>query len=232
NQARFTTVDPIRDGSNWFSYVVNDPVNYVDLWGLAPRNMSEADRNAYMEEIAKYKEYNSDNKMGLPDDYDCADVVTYLYGEGMSKTNTGKSISDLTANGNELQNIPDIHSSDFFPDVTNNITYYDDKSFNNPYVETGTVAVWKAEEGDKSWVGHVATVVEVKRDENGNVESIVTIEGHTKKDTYVDKTNISQEVWDSYAGEFLGFGEIGSDSTTDYNENFTSPNENSPIKNK
>ena len=33
-QARFTTVDPIRDGNNWFSYVVNDPVNYVDLWGL------------------------------------------------------------------------------------------------------------------------------------------------------------------------------------------------------
>ena len=32
--ARFTTVDPIRDGRNWFCYVVNDPVNYVDLWGL------------------------------------------------------------------------------------------------------------------------------------------------------------------------------------------------------
>ena len=32
--ARFTTVDPIRDGSNWFSYVVNDPVNYVDFFGL------------------------------------------------------------------------------------------------------------------------------------------------------------------------------------------------------
>ena len=34
NSARFTTVDPIRDGSNWFSYVVNDPVNYVDPFGL------------------------------------------------------------------------------------------------------------------------------------------------------------------------------------------------------
>ena len=32
--ARFTTIDPIRDGSNWFSYVINDPVNYVDLLGL------------------------------------------------------------------------------------------------------------------------------------------------------------------------------------------------------
>ncbi|MBO4728123.1 MAG: RHS repeat-associated core domain-containing protein, partial [Spirochaetaceae bacterium] len=34
--ARFTTIDPIRDGSNWFSYVVNDPVNYVDPLGLNP----------------------------------------------------------------------------------------------------------------------------------------------------------------------------------------------------
>ncbi|GHU09270.1 hypothetical protein FACS1894151_06680 [Spirochaetia bacterium] len=33
--ARFTTIDPIRDGSNWFSYVNNDPVNYTDLWGLS-----------------------------------------------------------------------------------------------------------------------------------------------------------------------------------------------------
>ena len=32
--ARFSTVDPIRDGRNWYAYVTNDPVNYVDLWGL------------------------------------------------------------------------------------------------------------------------------------------------------------------------------------------------------
>ncbi|MDR0910329.1 MAG: DUF4329 domain-containing protein [Spirochaetaceae bacterium] len=34
--ARFTTVDPVRDGNNWFAYVNNDPVNWVDLWGLKP----------------------------------------------------------------------------------------------------------------------------------------------------------------------------------------------------
>ena len=36
--ARFTTVDPIRDGRNWYTYVLNDPVNYVDLWGLSRDN--------------------------------------------------------------------------------------------------------------------------------------------------------------------------------------------------
>jgi RHS repeat-associated protein len=35
--ARFTTVDPVRDGNNWFAYVNNDPVNYVDLWGEMPQ---------------------------------------------------------------------------------------------------------------------------------------------------------------------------------------------------
>ena len=32
--ARFTTVDPIRDGNNWYAYVNNDPVNFVDPLGL------------------------------------------------------------------------------------------------------------------------------------------------------------------------------------------------------
>ena len=32
--ARFTTSDPLRDGPNWFTYCRNDPINFVDLWGL------------------------------------------------------------------------------------------------------------------------------------------------------------------------------------------------------
>jgi hypothetical protein len=34
--ARFTTVDPIRDGTNWFAYVNNDPVNWIDPDGEIP----------------------------------------------------------------------------------------------------------------------------------------------------------------------------------------------------
>ena len=40
-QARFTTPDPIRDGNNWFAYVNNDPVNYVDWWGLCKEDVKE-----------------------------------------------------------------------------------------------------------------------------------------------------------------------------------------------
>jgi RHS repeat-associated protein len=37
--ARFTTVDPVRDGVNWFTYVNNDPVNWRDPDGLFPVNI-------------------------------------------------------------------------------------------------------------------------------------------------------------------------------------------------
>lgn len=33
--ARFTNVNPIRDGRNWYIYVGGDPVIRVDLWGLS-----------------------------------------------------------------------------------------------------------------------------------------------------------------------------------------------------
>ena len=38
--SRFTTPDPIRDGNNWFAYCDNDPVNFIDLWGLEITNFS------------------------------------------------------------------------------------------------------------------------------------------------------------------------------------------------
>jgi RHS repeat-associated protein len=40
--ARFTTIDPIRDGSNWFAYCNNEPVNFLDAWGLWSDSMEEA----------------------------------------------------------------------------------------------------------------------------------------------------------------------------------------------
>jgi RHS repeat-associated protein len=47
--ARFTTVDPVRDGSNWFAYVNNDPVNYVDLWGLSATDSKNLNIQAGMQ---------------------------------------------------------------------------------------------------------------------------------------------------------------------------------------
>ena len=33
---RWTSIDPIRSGNNWYAYVGNDPVNWVDPLGLLP----------------------------------------------------------------------------------------------------------------------------------------------------------------------------------------------------
>ena len=43
---RFITQDPIRDGTNWYTLAVNNPINFVDLWGLCtndekPKNVWE-----------------------------------------------------------------------------------------------------------------------------------------------------------------------------------------------
>ncbi len=40
---RFATVDPIRDGMNWYVYTENDPVNHIDPWGLATEDTEYID---------------------------------------------------------------------------------------------------------------------------------------------------------------------------------------------
>ena len=39
----FTQEDPIKDGLNWYSYVANNPVNFIDSWGLAGYIFYDAD---------------------------------------------------------------------------------------------------------------------------------------------------------------------------------------------
>ena len=54
--ARFTTIDPIRDGNNWFCYVNNDPVNFMDLWGLKlndSQNKVEFGKDIYSEDYIR-----------------------------------------------------------------------------------------------------------------------------------------------------------------------------------
>ena len=38
------TEDPIRDGENWFAYVGNNPVNFIDPWGLSASEKKAFDR--------------------------------------------------------------------------------------------------------------------------------------------------------------------------------------------
>jgi RHS repeat-associated protein len=58
--ARFTTADPIRDGTNWFAYVNNDPVNWVDPWGL---EASDKSRSGFFDDQDKNAKYDTVQEM-------------------------------------------------------------------------------------------------------------------------------------------------------------------------
>lgn len=215
---RFTTVDPIRYGQNWYAYGASDPVNNVDLWGLAPKNMSRKDREAYMAIVQAYAAYDlkKGTTLDVPSAYDCADVATFIYGQATAATSQGNQAGNLQHEGSSIgNNISVIHSSDFFTDQPENISFYEDKSFNNPDVEVGTVMVWLGPglDVEDGWIGHVATVVDVARDTEGNVTEINIIQGHTGGNRTEVVRIPDQADLDKYLGTFLGFGEIGENST-------------------
>jgi RHS repeat-associated protein len=105
--ARFTTVDPIRDGTNWFAYVNNDPVNYIDLWGLSAndgsRALTEAERQLY--EQASGHSIDFDKIKLFTNERPTADKVrSSLEGIGIST----RSISDVDIS--VYVNHPDIYA--------------------------------------------------------------------------------------------------------------------------
>ena len=96
--ARFTTIDPIRDGSNWFSYVNNDPVNYVDMWGLESKDKKD-DPSTVLAKVVNGVAY----PLGLSSDDFTGDLVTSPWGDRPSintqlgPTNEGHGGIDLQA---------------------------------------------------------------------------------------------------------------------------------------
>ncbi|MBR5400608.1 MAG: peptidoglycan DD-metalloendopeptidase family protein [Treponema sp.] len=77
--SRFTTPDPLRDGPNWFTYCNNDPINFVDLWGLCASDKAEVNNG-----VAP--------PIGLT--WDDAQYVTSPWGERESfVANNGKIVS-------------------------------------------------------------------------------------------------------------------------------------------
>ena len=124
--ARFTTVDPIRDGRNWYCYVVNDPVNYVDLWGLY--KIISKDSLAYIQVengdslwsiVAGQSPHATDSEILER----ISDIVEI----------NGLSNPDLISPGDEL-----LAPDSVVPDITTDLmdkmkTNSEDKKINNPF---------------------------------------------------------------------------------------------------
>ena len=78
---RFATVDPVRDGRNWYVYTANDPVNFIDPWGLAAEDGNRTLINKeYPEEASKKVAYDKDNPIDQRDfDERCGFVSSRAY---------------------------------------------------------------------------------------------------------------------------------------------------------
>jgi RHS repeat-associated protein len=133
--ARFTTVDPIRDGANWFVYVNNDPVNWVDLWGLNPsdrgRAVTEAEKRLY--EQASGHSINYDNITIYTNERPTTDKVrNSLEGIGIPTGSITKQQIDDYVNHPDMSAIalPDgsiymYNSNPSTPDVIHEINHQD-----------------------------------------------------------------------------------------------------------
>ena len=72
--ARFTTVDPIRDGTNWYAYCSGDSINYIDPNGR---------EQVYFIYTYKNTEYDQ-KKMKAPERNSINDDISWLENKGVS----------------------------------------------------------------------------------------------------------------------------------------------------
>ena len=218
---RFTTEDPARDGINWFVYVGNNPLGFVDPSGLAPQNLPEEQRTTYMNFISNA------TTDGLQSGYVCSTFAVWLSSSAtQAATGNQEFFKNFQRDGNNLISIHGLQAKDFYDnDAANNISYYKkpdgttDTAFNSPNIEIGSVGVFGTntpldDNNRGGWTGHIWTVTDVTR-VDGEVTEFDVIQGHTT-DT-ADKVTIKAQDFQEYingTGSFLGWGEVGQGSAT------------------
>gem|GEM_PF-3623872 len=118
--ARFMTEDPIRDGENWFSYVGNNPVNFIDPWGLEVKwvrrpIVTEKQFNQtknYLEELI-----NSDTEVGrrLKELSDTKEVTVTVNVNTYGPSNANAVNWDNASNGTGSSSIVNLNIIDTEP---------------------------------------------------------------------------------------------------------------------
>ena len=95
---RFLSIDPIKDGMNWYVYCGNNPVKFVDPSGLAIKlsdNATEEQIKQYNEAIA-YLKTSEDGKALVEKLENCDEVIVIEFTENYSESDSYWS-SELTA---------------------------------------------------------------------------------------------------------------------------------------
>ena len=98
--SRFTTVDPIRDGPNWFAYCNGDPVNFVDMDGLKITNFS-----AYSS-MSDYKSTYINNTSSSISNYGCAMTgMANIITEVLHKDNPSQQVYSVETHEGTLKTV-------------------------------------------------------------------------------------------------------------------------------
>jgi RHS repeat-associated protein len=218
-EGRFVSLDPIKYGSNWYIYGDNDPVNNIEQLGLAPRNRSDVYRRLYIEFIQSLTEED------IPAGLVCSTTAAWIYEKIMKSCFSNPAgLSEFLIDGSiPMTGYWGLMAEDFAIDGVNSCFYraltgHFDDVFNSPNIEPGTIGVYDTKNPDV-YTGHIITVVDVSRDEDGNVQSITIIEGSPEyEDAHMVEMN--EATFDAYirgTGNFIGWAEISADSiTADY----------------
>ena len=174
---RFTTVDPIRDGMNWYVYTGNDPVNFIDPDGLLTK---DADGDVIF----------------IP----TGDIIDIKHGGAPGVENPVQPGFVLTDDGTPVDAYSNRSMDDRFDTDCHGETFADgDVWINNSEVETilegdgynltekpsvGDVAIYRDEVTNEPV--HSATVVETTKDGDVIAEGLGSLETATHKDSVND----------------------------------------------
>ena len=114
---RFTTVDPVKDSFNWYAYAGNDPINFIDPFGLTDSDAEVANNepnwDLVKEGLQGMAEGAAQVAAGaaltqadsiLPGPMDVIGAVIVVEGAGDIALNYGKTVEGFV--GVEDSNIP------------------------------------------------------------------------------------------------------------------------------
>jgi RHS repeat-associated protein len=134
--ARFTMVDPVRDGNNWFAYVNNAPVNYVDPWGLSASDKGARLIVSGFSDVIGGSVLKGVNGLGLgltSNSPELAKQSEKLISDGSFKIAVGTSLITGNTNTNGKDVIPIVGASALPPNVRNAYNGYESVNWQGNY---------------------------------------------------------------------------------------------------